>query len=124
MLMFHSYYFSANSVAVLEEPRASGRASGVRFIGAGTASKFPVCDTLEGRVSTPGHWDGLYRHQTGHLLINYYDIDSHMGRKFFLTHAYIPSQRHRDMSAVQVYDDYPIASCLTSAISLINADRH
>ena len=54
---------------------ANGHASVVRFIGAVTASKFPVCDTLVGVVSTPGLRDGLYYHQASHLLNNYCDID-------------------------------------------------
>ena len=106
--MFDSYYFSANSIAVLEEPRANDCASSVQYIGAVTASKFPVCDTLEGTMSTPGHWDGLYHRQIGLLQINYYDIDPHMGRKLVSTNAYIPSQRHYDMSVVPVYDDYRV----------------
>ena len=59
-------------------------------------------------MSTPGHWDGLYHRQIGHLLINYYDIDPHRGRKFVLINAYIPSQRHHDMSVVSVYDLYRV----------------
>ena len=63
-----AYYFSA-SIAMLEESQANGSASSIRFMGAVTASKFPVCDTLEGRVSTSGHWNRFYYRQTGHLLI-------------------------------------------------------
>ena len=55
LLLGTSYNFSANGIAVLKEPQASGRALGVRFIGTVIASKFPVCDTMEGRVSTSGH---------------------------------------------------------------------
>ena len=42
ILVFDSYYFSANSVAVLEESLDNGRPSRVKFIGAMTASKFPL----------------------------------------------------------------------------------
>ena len=52
--VFDSYYFSADSVNVLEEPLASGRQSGLRFIGAVTPTKFPLCDTFQGRVTFPG----------------------------------------------------------------------
>ena len=72
ILVFDSYYFSANSVAVLEEPLDNGRPSRVKFIGAVTASKFPLCEVFHGRVSVPGQWDGFYHRDTGHLLINYY----------------------------------------------------
>ena len=54
ILVFDSYYFSADSVNVLEEPLASGRQSGLRFIGAVTPTKFPLCDTFQGRVTFPG----------------------------------------------------------------------
>ena len=40
------------------------------------------------------------------MLINYYDIDPHKTSPCVLTNAYIPSQRHHDMSVVPVYDDY------------------
>ena len=42
-----AYYLSADSVNVLEEPLASGRQSRVRFIGAITPTKFPLCDTFQ-----------------------------------------------------------------------------
>ena len=64
MLVFDSYYFSANSLNVLEEPLANGRPSNVRFIGAVTPTKFPLCDTFQGRVTVPRQWDGLYHRQT------------------------------------------------------------
>ena len=53
ILVFDSYYFSSSSVTVLEEPLESG--SMVKFVGAVTPSKFPLCDTFQGRVTIPGH---------------------------------------------------------------------
>ena len=65
MIVFDSYYFSANSLNVLEEPLANGRPSNVRFIGAVTPTKFPLCDTFQGRVTVPGQWNGLYHYSVG-----------------------------------------------------------
>ena len=56
ILVFDSYYFSADSVNVLEEPLASGRQSGVRFISSVTPTKFPLCNTFQDRVTNPGQW--------------------------------------------------------------------
>ena len=72
-------------------------------------------------MSTPGHWDGLYHRQTGHLLINYYDIDPHMGRKFVSTNAYIYIHHSAIMTCLLCRCVMTIVSSFTNAISLINA---
>ena len=83
ILVFDSYYFSVDSVNVLEEPLASGHPSRVKFIGAVTPTKFPLCEAFQGRVTIPGQWDGLYHRDTGHLLVHYYDVDAHLGVNMF-----------------------------------------
>ena len=64
VLVSDLYYFSSCRVAVLEglleEPLDNGRPSLVKLFSAGMTSKFPPCDTYQGRVTIPGHWDGLY----------------------------------------------------------------
>ena len=108
ILVFDSYYLSANSVAVLEEPLDNGRPFRVKFIGAVTVSTFPLCEVFHGRVSVPGQWDGFYHRDTGHLLINYYDPTPALGRKYVLTNAYTRASHRHCMAVVPVYDDYRI----------------
>ena len=86
----------------------NGWSSRVKFIGAVTASTFPLCDVFHGRVSIPGQRDGFYR-DTGHLLINYYDPTPALGRKHVLTNNACTRCSHRRcMAVVPVYDDYRI----------------
>ena len=108
ILVFDSYYFSADSVNVLEEPLASDRPSRVKFIGAVTPTKFPLCEAFQGRVTIPGQWYGLYHRDTGHLLVHYYDVDASFGRKYVLTSAYTQYSRPHDKTVVPVYDDYRV----------------
>ena len=63
----------------------SGSPSCVKFIGAVTPIKFPLCEAFQGRVTIPEQWDGLYHRDTGHLLVHYYDVDARLGRKYVYT---------------------------------------
>ena len=104
ILVFDSYYFSSDSVTVLEEPLPNGRPSRVKFVGAVTASKLPLCDVFQGRVNIPGQWDGLYHSSSGQLLINYYDVDA----KYVMSNAYTQVKRPENQCVVPVYDDYRV----------------
>ena len=108
ILVFNLYYFSSDSVTVLEEPLPNGRPSRVKFVGAVTASKLPLCDVFQGRVNIPGQWDGLYDSRTGHVLINYYDVDAWLGRKYIMSNAYTQVRRPKNQCVVPVYDDYRV----------------
>lgn len=96
-LVFDSYYFSVDSVNVLEERSANGRQSRVKFSGAVTPTKFPL------------HGQSHYPRAAGrHSLVHYYNDDACLCRKYVLTNAYTQYLHLHDKTVVPVYNDYRV----------------
>ena len=110
------YFIHTTSLNILEEPLASGRPSRVKFIGAVTSTKFPLCEAFQGRVTIPGQWDGLYHCDTGHLLVHYYDVDARLGRKYVLTNAYTQYLYLYMINVTNTIDASTIAPGLTNRV--------
>ena len=60
------------------------------------------------RVVKPGQWDGMYNKDRNLLLVNFYDPDKNLGKKFVISNAYTHTKKKPKLSEIPVYDDYRV----------------
>ena len=113
VLVFDSYYTSAESIRILTASDQASEGSGTsqsktvcRFIGSVRPNRYSLTDAFSGLVTTPGHWEGLYNETSGLLLVHYYDRDDRVGRKYVLSNAHVRKMKTPPKAQIPTYHDY------------------